>query len=191
MKRWTKTLSIIFIFGIFFYIYTDDYVKHKIVNNIVSPLQNKYESSSYYKFKVPKEWFLIRRDDDYTSFIGPTWSDNKKLTNVIVFTNFDNLEKYIHFFTIENCKDIDFHTHIKNTILIKSKEEKSIESDGEIIFCNSDDENNSYIAYSNKVAITTMLVKPYSKKYKNSYIKLFENIDYIMLEDKIPKWISK
>jgi len=190
-KKLFKILSIFLSFGIsiYIYFYASDYVKYTIMNNIVSPLQNKYENSSYYKFKVPNEWFLIRRDNDYTTFIGPVWSNNQKLTSVLVFTDFDNLLKYINYFNKDNCKDIDLHAYIKNTLFIKSKIEKSIESDGEIIFCNSDDENNSYVAYFNKGAITTMLIKPYSKKYKKQYIKLFENIDYIILEDEIPEWI--
>lgn len=189
MIKKLNILTTLFVLCGCIYAYNNHHVSYKILHAIVSPFQNDYYSSTYYKFKVPDEWFFIRKDDDSSTFIGSTWNDKEEYTSAIVFTDFDKLEKYIHYFSKGNCKNIDANTKVKNTLLIKSKVEKSIESDGEIIFCNSDDRNNSYVAYSNRGAITTILVQPYSKKYQEQYIKLFENIDYIILEDQIPKWI--
>lgn len=105
------------------YIYSYDEIKYKLVNSVISPFQNIYEKSFYYRFKVPNEWFLIRRDLDSTIFIGPTWTGNNKLTTATVFTNFESLENYVHYFNPIECKDIDAHIRIKNTILIKSQTE--------------------------------------------------------------------
>ena len=191
MKKYRKTLSILFSVGIFLYIFLNDNIKYQIFNFITSFIQEKYEKSHYFQFKVPNEWFVVRRDDDYTSFIGPVWSDDKKLTSIKVFTNHDNLELYINYFNIENCKDMDSIVQIQNSILFKTETNRIIDSEGKIIFCNSDDNNESYLSYSNKLAITTILIKPYSKDYKEKYIELFKNIDFIISADKIPNWIKE
>ena len=178
-----KYISIFIVFGIIF-IY--DLAKYSLTHFITSPFQNEYEHSFYYKFKVPKEWVLIRRDEDYMSFIGPTSTKKKELTSIKVFTNFENFENYAQYFDKKNCKDIDSLENVKNTLLF---EDKRLNSDGEMIFCNRGVDKHSYLTYSNKLALTTMLILPYSEKYKEKYIKLFKEIDYILLKSEVPQWV--
>ena len=111
-------LTTLFILGGFIYVYNNHYISYQIVNTIVSPFQNEYEKSAYYKFKVPDEWFFVRKDDDSSTFIGPTWNDKEEYTSAIVFTDFEELENYIHYFSKDNCKDIDAHTQVKNILHI-------------------------------------------------------------------------
>jgi hypothetical protein len=174
--------------SVFFLSDGNNELKYQIFNTFLGTFQNKYEKSSYYDFKVPREWILIRNKEDYLNFLSPVWNRNAEISSAIVFTNYDSFEDYVHWFDTSSCQQVDEVVSIFNKAKLLPSQ-NIIDIPSKIIFCNKDaDKGHSYIAYLSHGAITYILVEPYDPKYKEKYIRLFKNIDYIIDEKKTPEW---
>ncbi len=194
MWKYILNISITIILIVWAVIFSFDVfsnIKYNIFHSLFSPFQSEYEKSSYYKFKVPNEWALIKKNNDLNTFIGPVWNDINKVTSISVFQNFNEFENYVHMFYPETCKELDEVISIENSAIVKLVDEKKINIPAKIIFCKKDKNNESYISYTSVGAITNIIATPYSKKYKENYIELFKGIDYIILENEIPDWIKE
>lgn len=194
-KRYIFTFLIIII-GL--YLYVDDFFpsKYFILHTVTSLFQKEYKYSAYYQYKVPKEWIEINNDDKYDLFIGPTYNQEKKFTVIQVFTDFNEVKNMFRYFDPKYCKKIDKVVTINNDLDFYWDNQSEtiiepVEASANIIFCNSDENNNSYISYENAAAITHIVIKPYDSRYREEYIKLFSNIDYKVIEIEIPKWTLK
>ncbi|MCD6258717.1 MAG: hypothetical protein J7J31_03835, partial [Helicobacteraceae bacterium] len=166
-------------------------LKYRIFKTFLGVFQNKYEKSSYYEFQVPNEWVLIKKKEDYLTFLSPVWNKNDEISSAIVFTNYDSFQDYVHWFDTSFCQQVDEVVSIFNKAKLLPSQ-NIIDIPSEIIFCNKHvDKGHSYIVYLSHGAITYILVEPYDSSYKAKYIELFKTIDYILDEKDTPQWVKE
>lgn len=193
MKLLSKKISykIILTFFVVFYIFSKNdfhYSKYYIGKFTTYLFQKEYDYSTYYQFKVPKDWFYLSSKDGYNIFLGPTWNKEKKFTVIKVFTDMEKLRHNYQHFNLKYCTNLDTIIEVENMTSVTSDKIKILKSPAKIIFCNNSENNDSYVSYENAVALTHMVLKPYESKYHDKYVKIFQNIDYKISIDEIPKW---
>ena len=189
MKYVSNILTIgLIVLSVFFLIDGFEAEKYKIYHAIYSPFQKEYERSTYYNFKVPKEWVKVDDKDEYKHFLGPVWTDSKVPTKIQVITNYEKLVHYMNYFDPLSCKHL-IESDINNSVSVKAKNYvNNVTLPAKIYFC---EDKESYVSYANEGTMTFSIIKPYSHDYKDKYVKLFKEIDDIILEDEIPDWIYK
>lgn len=180
------------ILSLFFFLDGNNELKYEIFKTFLGVFQNKTEKSLYYEFEVPNEWVLLKRNQDYLSFLGPVWNQNDEMSSVKVFTNYDHFINYAHYFDPSICTNLDNIVDVNNSItVINSSDVKSVLSPAKIIFCNEGKKHKAYIAYSNPGSMTYILINNYEENYKKNYLRVLSKIQYTINMDDIPKWITE
>jgi len=172
-----------------FYFDDNDKLKATIYTTVFSPFQSEYKKSTYFEFKVPDEWVLLKDKNASSYYLGATWTKDEKATTIQVLTDYDALADYIFYFDAQSCKNLTASVDINSSATIKTVEgqDVAVSYPAKILFC--EDEKDSYVSYSNNGSMAYMIVKPYDGGYMKEYIELFKNIDYKMNQEDIPTWV--
>lgn len=146
--------------------------------------------SSFVHLQIPSNWFMSYQDKMLTKLVGPPLN---RYTNQYLTTFKDENEsiKSYFYFDPKFCRSELNKINIENEIFFHdvNKTDKS-KFESSIVFCEKPDFDEPYAALFNEGTMSVIIIKPYLKENKDTYIELFKSLKFDAYIDELPEWLK-